>query len=129
MTEYTGDESLPGACTLHPALGLRTSQNATTLCRAEEVGADVAAADVLADAAALDDEGEEEPWLGEHHGRSGAETRRGRRTESEPEHEHEKEREREKEREKDLWEDSDSEDEEYRRAKDALRRAGKKKKW
>ena len=33
-TEYTGEESLPGACTLQPRFAARTSQNATTLCRA-----------------------------------------------------------------------------------------------
>lgn len=32
--EYTGDESFPGAWTLHPLDGCLTSQNATTLCRA-----------------------------------------------------------------------------------------------
>ena len=34
MTEYTGEGSLPGACTLQPVVGDRISQNDTTLCLA-----------------------------------------------------------------------------------------------
>jgi len=35
MILYTGEESLPGAWTLQPIFGERTSQNDTTLCRAD----------------------------------------------------------------------------------------------
>jgi len=35
MIEYTGETSFPGAWTLQPRVATRTSQNATTECRAE----------------------------------------------------------------------------------------------